>query len=114
MPIGNFLKSTCRYCHQKAGILQRDHPDCQRSFHSGWQEIVELAAQAARSRQFDEKSLRISMAAVAQRSFGDGSTVNQALEEGWKQGVDHAMANEIMSQVEEAGLTAVDNIVYNS
>ena len=40
----------------------------------------------------------------AQRSYGDGATVNQALEEGWKQGVAHSMADDIMSQAEEAKL----------
>ena len=35
-----------------------------------------LAAGAARSHQFDEKALRISLAEIAHRSYGDGATVN--------------------------------------
>lgn len=49
-----------------------------------------LAAGAARSHQLDEKALRISLAEIAHRSYGDGTTVNQALEQGWKQGMAHS------------------------
>ena len=66
--------------------------------------MVRLAAAAAASHTFDEKSLRLSLAEIARRSYGDGATVNQALEEGWKQGVSHAMADGIVSQSEEARL----------
>ena len=34
-------------------------------------------------------------------SYGDGATVNEALEEGWKQGVAHSMADGILTQAEE-------------
>ena len=107
MPLSAFLKSaagTCPHCGQKAGILSREHPECRRTFQAGWDEMVNLAAQAAASRTFDEKSLRLSLAEIARRSYGDGTTVNQALEAGWKQGVGHAMADGILSQDEEARL----------
>ena len=39
-----------------------------------------------------------------QRSYGDGATVNQAPEEGWKQEVSHAMADGILTQAEEPRL----------
>ena len=70
----------------------------------GWNEMVHLAADAAASNTFDEKTLRLSLAEIARRSFGDGATVNQALEEGWKQGVSHVMADGIVTQSEEARL----------
>ena len=66
--------------------------------------MVQLAAQAAGSPDFDENQLRLTMAAVAQRSYGNGNTVNQALEEGWKLGVDHSMADGIITQDEETRL----------
>ena len=50
MPLSSFLKSavgTCPFCNQKAGILSREHPQCRRAHQAGWQEIVQLAAQAA-------------------------------------------------------------------
>ena len=52
MPIAQILQSlkgTCRFCRQQAGLLQRDHQDCQETHRSGWQEMVQLAAQAART-----------------------------------------------------------------
>ncbi len=107
MPLSNLLKSaagTCPFCRQKAGILSREHPECRRTYRAGWDEMVNLAAQAAASHTFDEQSLRLSLAEIARRSYGDGTTVNQALEQGWKQGVDHSMADGIVSQAEEARL----------
>ena len=41
------LASTCRYCHQQAGIFQRDHPEGRETHRSGWQEMVSLVTQAA-------------------------------------------------------------------
>ena len=107
MTLSTFLKSaagTCPFCRQKASILSREHPDCRRTFQPGWNEMVHLAADAAASNTFDEKTLRLSLAEIARRSFGDGATVNQALEEGWKRGVSHAMADGIVTQSEEARL----------
>ena len=56
--------------------------------------MVELAADAAHSHKLDEKTLRLSLAEIARRSYGDGATVNQALAEGWKQGVIHSMTDQ--------------------
>ena len=50
MPLSSLLKSaagTCPFCHQKAGILSREHPECRRAHQAGWHEMVQLAAQAA-------------------------------------------------------------------
>ena len=76
--------NTCRYCRQKAGILTQNHPECRRPFSAGWNRKVELAADAARTHNFDETSLRLSLADIAGNSYGDGATatVNEALEEG--------------------------------
>ncbi len=107
VPLSNLLKSaagTCPFCHQKDGILSREHTQCSRTFDIGFQEMVNLAAEAGKTHQFDEKSLRLSMAEIARRSYGDGASVNQALEDGWKQGIAHAMADGIVSQAEEAKL----------
>ena len=38
--------------------------------------MVRLAADAAASPQFDEKSLRLPLAEISRQSFGDGSTAN--------------------------------------
>ena len=66
--------------------------------------MVRLAAQAAGSPDFDEGHLRLTLSAVAKISYGNEDTVNQALEEGWKLGVDHSMADGIITQDEEGRL----------
>ena len=107
MPFSNILKSaagTCPFCNQKAGILSREHSQCRRTYDAGFQEMVTSAADASRDHTFDEKSLRLTLAEIARRSYGDGATVNQALEAGWKQGVAHSMADGIMTQTEETRL----------
>ena len=89
MPLSTLLKSaagTCPFCHQKAGILPREHPDCRRTYQAGWNEMVELAAHAARSHKFHPNSLQIALTELARWSYGDASTVARALEEGWKKG----------------------------
>ena len=96
MPLSNLLESaagTCPFCHQKAGILSREHPECRRTHQAGWNEMVELALDAAKSREFHANSLRVALAEIARRSFGDASTVNQALEEGWRRAVRKAAAD---------------------
>ncbi len=71
MPFSNLLKSavgTCPFCNQKAGILSREHPGCRWTYGAGFQEMVNLATDAARTHAFDEKSLRLSLAEIAKRS----------------------------------------------
>ena len=107
MPLVNLIRSaagTCPFCHQRAGILFREHSECRRTNQAGWHEMVQLAAQAAGSKDFDEGHLRLTMSAVAKISYGNEDTVNQALEEGWKLGVEHSMADGIITQDEEARL----------
>ena len=107
MPLSNILKSatgTCTFCNQKAGILSREHSQCRRTRDAGFQEMINLAAEAARNHSFNEKDLRLTLAGIAGRSYGNGNTVNLALEEGWKQGVAHSMADGILTQDEETRL----------
>ena len=74
MSFTEILKSgadTCPFCHQKAGILSREHPLCRRAHQAGWNEMVQLATQAAGSRDFDESHLRLTLSAVAKISYGN-------------------------------------------
>ena len=85
MPFSNLLKSaagTCSFSNQRACILSREHSQCRRAYDAGFQEMVNLAAEAARDHSFNEKNLRLTLAGIAQRSHRDGNTVNQVLEEG--------------------------------
>ena len=93
MPLSNLLDSaagTCPFCNQKTGILSLKHPECRRTFQAGWNEMVELAAHAAKSHEFHVNSLRVSLAEIARRSYGDADTVARALEEGWRRALGHA------------------------
>ena len=104
MPLSNLLKSaagTCPFCNQKARILSREHPECRRTFQVGWNEMVELAADAAKSHEFNPNSLWVSLAEIARRSYGDGSTFNQALEEGWRRAVRKAAQDGSITHEEE-------------
>ena len=104
MPLSNPLKSaasTCPFCHQRTGILSRRHPDCRRTHQAAWNEMVRLASGAARSHEFHVNSLWVSLAEIARRSFGDRSTVNQALEEGWRRAVRKAAADGSITHEEE-------------
>ena len=61
MPLTNLLRTaagTCRYCGERAGLLTRDHPECRRTFDAGWNRMVGLAAEAAKTHQFNNNSLR--------------------------------------------------------
>ena len=74
MPLSNILKyvaGTCSFCNQKAGILSREHPECRRTFQTGWEEMITVAAEAARTHTFQEKPLRLTLAEIAQRSYRD-------------------------------------------
>ena len=104
MPLSNLLKSaagTCSFCRQKAGIISREHSQCRRTYQAGWDEMVRLAANAARSHEFNPNSLRVSLAEIARRSFRDASTVARALEEGWRRAVRHAAADGSITHEEE-------------
>ena len=81
MPLSNLLKSvavTCPFCNQKAGILSRKQSQCRRTHDAGFQEMVNLAAEAAKTHTFDEKTLRLTLAGIAHSSYGNGATVNEA------------------------------------
>ena len=104
MPLFNLLKSsagTCPFCNQKAGILSREHPDCRRTFQAGWDEMVRLAGGTAKSHEFHANSLRVSLAEIARRSYGDESTVARALEEGWRRAVRKAAQDGSITHEEE-------------
>ena len=56
MPLSNLLKSaagTCPFCHQKAGILSREHPNCRRTHRAGWNKMVHLPTVGGKFQQSD-------------------------------------------------------------
>ena len=107
MPLARFLRSlsgTCRYCGKQTGFLQRDHPECRQTHQAGFTEMVQLAAQAASAHTFNEAALRQTLQAIARRSRATGEDIEQALEEGFRQGVAQAMSDGIITRDEEERL----------
>ena len=66
--------------------------------------MASLVAQAATAHTLNEADLRQSLQTIAQRSYASEEDIERALEEAWKHGVAHSMADGIMSQVEETKL----------
>jgi hypothetical protein len=100
------LANTCRYCGQKAGVLRRNHQDCEKAFQAGWQEMVSIVTQAATDHSFNESTLRQSLSDVANRSRATDGDIERALEAGWRQSVTQAMTDGIISRDEEERLRA--------
>ena len=104
MPLSNLLKSaagTCPFCNQKAGIISREHPECRRIHQAGWNEMVQLAADAAGSHEFNPNSLQVALTEIAKRSYRDASTVARALDEGWRRALRHAATDGSITHEEE-------------
>ena len=53
---------------------------------------------SASAHTFNEAALRQTLQAIAQRSRATGEDIEQALEEGFKQGVAHAMSDGIVTR----------------
>ena len=102
MPLHRFLQSlsgTCRYCGQKTGLLQRDHPQCRQTHQAGMNEMTQLAAQAAGSASFNEQALRSTLQAIATRARATPEDISQAIAAGFAQGVKHAMQDGTLTQM---------------
>ena len=87
MPFSKLLKSlvgTCTSCNRRPGILSREHNVCRRTYYAAFQEMAALAAEAARDHTFDERILKLTLAEIVGRSYGDGAAINQALGKGWE------------------------------
>ena len=109
MPIGQMLQAMrgrCRHCREEAGILQRNHKTCRDTHRAGFRRMVDLVARAATGHSFNEARLRQSLRDIADRSRGTQDDIENALEEGWKQGVAHATADGIITRQEEENLLA--------
>ena len=55
------------------GLFEKSHSECSRTHQAGWQEMVSLATQAARSYEFSEFALRKSPSTIADRSYAKGA-----------------------------------------
>ena len=105
MPLSNLLKSpagTCPFCHQKASILSREQrrlpPDLPGPAGTRWSNLLRTPPSRTSSIRIPSGS---SLAEIARRSYGDGSTFNQALEEGWRRAVRKAAQDGSITHEEE-------------
>ena len=80
-----YLKSTCRYCGQQAGILRRDHRECQQTHQEGFAEMTQLAAQATSGHTFNQFTLWQALGAICQGFWATDRDIERALEEGFAQ-----------------------------
>ena len=68
--------------------------------------MVQLAAQAASAYTFNEAALGQALQAIANRSRATDEDIERSLEEGFRQGVAHAMSDGILTRDEEERLRA--------
>ena len=94
----------CKYCGTNAGFLRGKHPGCEDIFREGWDEMVAVAAESARTGDIDPPGLRRSLAAIAERSFIGSDRVDGAIAEGWRQAVSESLSDGILTRQEEADL----------
>ena len=100
MPLSRFIQSlngTCHHCSQPAGFLKQVHQD-------GWNEMVQLAVQAAGPASFSESALRRTLQAIAANSYHDDTSILKAIEQGFAQSVTISQADGIITQQEEQTL----------
>ena len=98
------FSGTCQHCGQAAGFLKQVHPGCQKVHQDGWNEMTQLAAQAAGTASFNETALRNTLRAIAARARATEDDISQAIAAGWAQGVQNAMSDGILTQEEETNL----------
>lgn len=62
------MKSWADSSHsRKAGIVSRERRDCQETLQAGWTAMINLAAKAVRTHNFDGKSLCLALTEIARR-----------------------------------------------
>ncbi len=100
------LRGTCRYCRQPAGLFRRTHRPCRDTYQSGMVNMIRLAKEAAHNPKFDEPALRQALQAIADLNYAGDNDIKKALEEGWRQEMDHAAQDGLISREEEERLRA--------
>ena len=111
MRIFQSLKGTCRHWGQPASFPKQSfpkqvHPDCQKVHTEGWNEMVQLAAQAAGTPDFSEIALRRTLQGIAANSFHDDTSILQVIKQGFAQSVTLSQGDGIITQQEEGTLRA--------
>ena len=94
----------CRYCGDNAGFFKSQHKACKNRFSYGFQQMVDMAAESATGIDFNEASLRKSLAGIAKQSFASNEDIDVAIARGWARSVHDAISDGILTRDEEDGL----------
>ena len=93
----------CSYCGEKAGFFKSQHKACRSRYSYGFQQMVDMAAEAATRSDFNETTLRSSLAGIASQSYASDD-IDAAIARGWAQSVQDAISDGILTRDEEDGL----------
>ena len=93
----------CRYCGESAGIFRNQHKACGSRHSYGFQQMVDMVAEAATRDDFNEAALRSSLAGIAKQSYASDD-IDVAIARGWARSVQDAISDGILTRDEEDGL----------
>ena len=93
----------CRYCGESAGIFRNQHKACGSRHSYGFQQMVDMAAEAATRSDFNEATLRSSLAGIANQSYASDD-IDAAIARGWARSVQDAISDGILTRGEEDNL----------
>ena len=93
----------CSYCGEKAGFFKSQHKACRSRYSYGFQQMVDMAAEAATRSDFNEATLRSSLAGIASQSYASDD-IDAAIARGWARSVQDAISDGILTRAEEDNL----------
>ena len=93
----------CSYCGEKAGFFKNQHKACRSRYSYGFQQMVDMDAEAATRSDFNEATLRSSLAGIANQSYASDD-IDAAIARGWAMSVKDAISDGILTRVEEDNL----------
>ena len=87
----------CSYCGEKAGLFRSQHKACGSRHSYGFQQMVDMAAEAATRSDFNEATLRSSLAGIAKQSYASDD-IDVAIARGWARSVQDAISDGILTR----------------
>ena len=94
----------CKYCGDNAGLFRSQHKACRSRYSYGFQQMVDMSAESATGIDFNEASLRKSLAGIAKQSYASNEDIDVAIARGWARSVHDAISDGILTRDEEDGL----------
>jgi len=94
----------CQYCGLDAGVLRKHHKECEEKHDRGWNRMLDLTTDAARTGQGYEK-LEPGLAALATYAYVHSAQIHEALVTGWERAAGEAIEDRVLSIDEESRLS---------